>query len=504
MARQAAERAVKVTVRLKAAGQLSSGIVIGKAGEILTVNHGLPDGVRGVTVTDFDGETYTAKVVQRNVDRDVALLKVVSEVVPKYVAVVATANAVSEQFVIAAGHPARASTAAQALVRMGTIERLNADFIRSTCQLTVGDSGGGLFDFDGRLIGLNQRIGAGRSANIHATVARCFEALSLVETVATVSPLAVVNSEPAILKRLLHQGDSSDISSHAASAAWKVRALQVLKLPQDQSSHVQAQLLCHATLWSSEIAVTKLSELRQHSEVLLRTCDLKTVVGTVLEKDLRNDLAVLKLQQPIHLGDVLKVADCRRYEVVSVGDEPGSLAMIGRIKVSSDTVKPVLGCGIEIVDGQLRVDHVSPNSGAAKANLLVGDLILKLDDSPVRSFDEFAARLHPLQPGDWIGFEVLRDGRQVTCQVQLGHDPAAKLDRTNFLDGAVRAISMRRTGFGNSIQHDGDLRPSQMGSPMLSLSGQLLGIHVAVSSRETTIAIPANRVQALVDVALAN
>ena len=504
VARQAAAQAVKVTVQLKAAGQLSSGIVIGQTGEILTVNHGLPDGVRVVTITDSDGITYDARVLTRDVDLDIAMLKVIGKAVPQNVAVVATAHAVPEQFVIAAGYPARASTVVKALVRMGTVERLNANFIRSTCQLTVGDSGGGVFDLDGRLIGLNQRIGLGRSANIHATVGRCFEAISLLKTATTVNPLGVVSSEPAILKALLQQDGSATALSRDASAAWKVRALQVLESPQGQSAKDKTDVLCHATLWSSEIAVTKLSELRKHSEVLLRTNDLKTIVGTVVKKDVRNDLAVLELQKPIRLGAVPKVADGRLFGFVAIGDDPARLAIIGRVQASSSAAKPVLGCGVAIVDGQLQVDYVSPNSAAAKANLLVGDIVLKLDDSPVRSFDEFAARLHPLQPGDWIGFEVLRDGQSVTCHVQLGHDPAGKLDRTNFLDGAVRAISIRRTGFEKSIQHDGDLRPSEMGSPMLSLNGELLGIHIAVSSRETVVGIPARTVQALIDSALSN
>lgn len=490
---QAANRAAKVTVRLKAKGQLSSGIVIAASGKILTVNHGLPSAVTSVRVMDCDGKVYESKVVERNVSLDLAVLQITGEERPKHVAVIASTAAVPEQSVLATGYPARSSTAVAALVRLGTIERLNADLIRSTCQLTVGDSGGGVFDLDGRLIGLNQRIGAGRSANIHATIKRCFEAIPAVKS------SAVLDSKASSFNRIDGHGHPFFDSNHSPVLAARIRTLTVLKPLPNPSENDDAEVLCRATLWSSKIAITKLSELQQRSEVRLRTHQLNTVVAKVIKADRSNDLAVLELQESIIIPDVLGPADCRLYQLVVVGDRAVDVAILGRVGVNSLTAKTMLGCGLEIVDGQIQVDRISANSAAAQAKILVGDVITRIDGFLINNFEEFAMRLQFLQPGDWAIFEVVRDGVAVKCQVQMQQDPAAKLDRTTFLDGAIRAVSLRRTGFVNAIQHDGDLRPSDMGSPLLSLRGELLGINIAVRSRETTIAIPVKTVQVLID-----
>lgn len=491
--RKAAQRASNVTVRLRAAGEFSSGVVIGKLGQILTVNHGLPAGVRLVSVTDSNGKTYEASVVERHEDLDLALLKIGGQDVPSNVAVISMAFAIPKQSVVSAGFPARTPTANTALVRLGKIDRISKDLIRSTCQLTVGDSGGGIFDLEGRLIGLNQRIGAGRSANIHATISRCFQTIPLVKFAAT------IDSQPAGLRRFDWQGGSTAKAKHAVPHAWETRALQVLAPRQTPSAGNESEVLCFATLWSSEIAITKLSEIRKHKSLQLRTDDGRTVAARVVQHDRGNDLAVLELQESLLMSNVLGLAETSLHQILACGKGPASLAIAGRILADSAAAKPVLGCSLAIVNNQMQIDRVSANSAAFKANLMVGDVVVKVDNSPISNFDDLALKLQSLQPGDWTIFEVRRDEQAVKCKVQMQHDAGVKLDRTDFLDGAVRAVSLRRTGFRNAIQHDGDLRPSQMGSPLLSLQGELLGINIAVRSRETVIAIPANAVRALID-----
>ncbi|MFM7836765.1 MAG: hypothetical protein ACKPJD_33650, partial [Planctomycetaceae bacterium] len=45
-----------------------------------------------------------------------------------------------------------------------------ANVVRTTCSLTVGDSGGPLLDGEGRLVGLHRRIGAGAESNLHTSL----------------------------------------------------------------------------------------------------------------------------------------------------------------------------------------------------------------------------------------------------------------------------------------------------------------------------------------------
>ena len=55
-----------------------------------------------------------------------------------------------------------------------------------------------------------------------------------------------------------------------------------------------------------------------------------------------------------------------------------------------------------------RIDEVPPDTPAARAKLLPGDLVLQFDGQPVSSFQDLVKRIGTKQPGDVITLEVLR------------------------------------------------------------------------------------------------
>jgi S1-C subfamily serine protease len=87
----------------------------------------------------------------------------------------------------------------------------------------------------------------------------------------------------------------------------------------------------------------------------------------------------------------------------------------------------------------LLVASVQPGSGAAKAGLragtgnatlagetypLGGDLITKIDSTPLYSLDQLRDAIGQKQPGDEAQLEVYREDRQRTVTVKLGRQPA--------------------------------------------------------------------------------
>src|SRR5262249_28543431 len=55
-------------------------------------------------------------------------------------------------------------------VRLGRVQLANNNLITTDCTLVGGDSGGPLFDMEGRVIGIHSRIGMMITANIHVPV----------------------------------------------------------------------------------------------------------------------------------------------------------------------------------------------------------------------------------------------------------------------------------------------------------------------------------------------
>ena len=72
------------------------------------------------------------------------------------------------QWVVALGHPGGPKQDRRAPVRLGQMERTNGSrYIVSDCTLVGGDSGGPLFDLDGKLIGIHSSIGGDLESNNH-------------------------------------------------------------------------------------------------------------------------------------------------------------------------------------------------------------------------------------------------------------------------------------------------------------------------------------------------
>jgi S1-C subfamily serine protease len=67
-----------------------------------------------------------------------------------------------------------------------------------------------------------------------------------------------------------------------------------------------------------------------------------------------------------------------------------------------------------------RVGKVTPESPAAKAGLVRGDIILAIEGKEVASTDDLRARISTTPPGTPVRFKIWRDGAPMTLRVTLG------------------------------------------------------------------------------------
>ncbi len=82
--------------------------------------------------------------------------------------------------------------------------------------------------------------------------------------------------------------------------------------------------------------------------------------------------------------------------------------------------------GVRVSDGNggARIEEVTSGGPAAKAGLLVGDLVTKANGEPVRSAAELSGAVASHEPGDKLELEVTRDGKQRTITAELGTRPS--------------------------------------------------------------------------------
>jgi Do/DeqQ family serine protease len=145
----------------KAEEALGSGFVFDPAGYILTNNHVI-SGASSVTVTFQDGTILPATIVGRDKDGDLAVLKVDAGHPLPAVQFGDSSKLRVGDWVLAIGNPFGLSGSTSAGIVSALDRNISEDkfddFIQTDATINRGNSGGPLFDIQGRVIGVNAAI----------------------------------------------------------------------------------------------------------------------------------------------------------------------------------------------------------------------------------------------------------------------------------------------------------------------------------------------------------
>ena len=143
---------------------VGSGVIISQDGYIATNNH-VVDGARDVTVTLTDAREFAAKVVGRDEQTDIAVIKVDAKDLPAVTFADTSKIEVGDR-VLAIGNPfGIGETVTSGIVsakgrQIGILADVQGyeDFIQTDAAINPGNSGGALVDVAGRLVGINTAI----------------------------------------------------------------------------------------------------------------------------------------------------------------------------------------------------------------------------------------------------------------------------------------------------------------------------------------------------------
>jgi serine protease Do len=161
-------------VGLRVNGGQGSGVIISDDGYVLTAGHvsGMPN--RDVSVVLGDGRIVRGTTLGVNYGVDSGLVKI-TDPGPNngkwpFVDAGRSTGLRKGQWCIALGHPGGYKAGRTPPLRLGRILDNLGRFLRTDCTLVGGDSGGPLFDLDGRVIGIHSRIGGTLNENMHVPV----------------------------------------------------------------------------------------------------------------------------------------------------------------------------------------------------------------------------------------------------------------------------------------------------------------------------------------------
>ena len=367
-----------------------SGVIINEEGLILTAAH-VTDAItengkrKEVVVVLPDGQRARGEVLGANRTCDAAMVRIIEPALKEWPCVeIGTSDDVAKgSWVVALGQPGGFEDDRSPPVRVGRVwGRDNFGAFFTDCTLIGGDSGGPLFDLEGKLIGIHSSIGGPLTVNRHIGIdnfhtdwARMLKGESWGELIlGDVDPKRpVMGAEldreraPGVtIRSVVAQGPAAmaglqpgDVITHFGGVAL-ANHLSFIRLISRQQPGDQVQLrIVREGAPSTDVQISLLSRqtLRQLDMRLTAPAPPKTWLG------------------------------------IDVEDAPSGPGAI--------------------------IQEVAPDSPAARAGLQTGDELTSLDGTPLGGALGLAKSLAPLEPGAVVSFKLRRGGAEIETSVTL-------------------------------------------------------------------------------------
>jgi serine protease Do len=373
-----------------------SGVIVQKDGLILTAAHVTQATGDKLWIVFPDGRRVKGEALGANRTTDAGMAKITEEGEWPAVEIGSSDKMRLGDWCIAMGHPGGFSFERRPPVRLGRIWRRDMDgAIRSSAPLIGGDSGGPLFDLEGRVIGINSSIHGSVEQNRHVAIDTLRE----------------------------------DWDKMLKEKAWGIQVF----------GDNRSQPLLGADFDRESQEGVKVEEVFENAPA--GKAGLK--VGDIITKFDGTDVAtwhhLQRLRAKKKPGDKVKIA-YRRGDQTAECELELARPSISRQRSASDDdgekglreprvdektgPQPYFGAGLEDTDGKgAKLYSVNENSPAAKAGLVPNDIILRLNDKDIDGPTAVTDIIRGLKPGDKLSVKVKRGETEHSMDATLEQKP---------------------------------------------------------------------------------
>lgn len=379
----------------RALKSLGSGFIISKDGYILTNNHVVED-ADAIKVTLSDKKAYEARLIGRDEKTDLAILKIdVDHDLPAVKLGDSSALEVGD-WVIAIGNPfglARTVTAgivsAQGrVIGSGPYD----DFIQTDASINPGNSGGPLFNIEGEVVGINTAIVAsGQGIGFAIPIDMAKDLLPQLKT-------------GRVSRGRLGVHIQEVTSELAASFGLDEKHGAVVSEVIDNSPAARADLQV------GDIILAVDGEKVEEMHLLPRMIAAKKP-GTKVK------LKILRMGKVLKVDVVLDDLEGENGEELShSGDD--SLEDIG---LAVRQLTPELAARYRLsLDNGVIISRLDADGRAAAAGLQVGDILLMVNNTAVKTVRDFKSALEAGRSQAYMRFLVQRQQSRLFIVVKLG------------------------------------------------------------------------------------
>ena len=367
-----------------------SGVIISKDGLILTAAHVTAAAGQELIVTFPDGRSVKAKSLGGNRSRDAGMAQITEEGEWPFVEMADAEDVVLGEWCVAMGHPGGYDPNRTPPVRIGRVWTKGfMGMLGSDCTLVGGDSGGPLFDLDGKLIGIHSSIGGQLSENRHVPM----------------------------------DAYTDDWDDLIGGRLWGSQGVMMGQIDPDRPA-MGVQLDRES---QEGVKIVGLSDTSPAGEAGIEVGDVIRRVG---DKKVEEFVDMVKVLERLKVGQTVTIGVERGGDDIEFDVKLGRLGKLwdsdlgrrpGR-EAEEEPVKarPSLGVMLERDAEGAKVYEIVPGSAAAKAGIEAGDVVLEIDGEAIRTAAEMAENIGGRKPGEKITMRLSRGEGEETLEVQLG------------------------------------------------------------------------------------
>ncbi|HVI92644.1 MAG TPA: Do family serine endopeptidase [Anaeromyxobacter sp.] len=394
---------------------LGSGFVISPDGFILTNNHVVKDAT-DIVVRLSDGSEYKAESVGRDPATDVALIRLAKP--PKNLPTVVLGDSDAARqgdFVLAMGSPlGLRDTATLGIISAKHRQELGIgaggtydDFLQTDAAINPGNSGGPLFNLRGEVIGINTAIVSPQMGS-------------------GIGFAVPINIAKAILPQLREKGKVTRGYIGVSVGELTRDLAQGFKLPPDQKGALVQNVVpkgpaAKAGLEAGDIIVAVNGKPVESRGDVTRTVALippgQKAELTVLRKGAKKQFAFPVAQRPeeeaIARGEL---GGEQQGEQQQSGNQSPKLG----VTVADMTPEIARQLGFEGPAQGVVVTEVADGGPAQRAGIRPGDVILELNQAPVKRSQDIAGEIKKLKEGDIALLRVRRGDQAIFVAVPVG------------------------------------------------------------------------------------
>jgi len=277
-----------------------------------------------------------------------------------------------------------------------------------------------------------------------------------------------------------------------------------------------AKSVVEVRVWSKRVAygtvigrnriLTKWSEVqRDVFSLSCRTSDGRWLAATVTGIYREADLAILEVED-LNAAPVIftKEANLDLGSFLVLARPDGEAGSLGVVSVQPRSLRVDdqgflgISMSLEYEGVGVRVEAVEKKSGADRAGLVPGDVILEVNGREANGSFELRSSLQRVRPGEDVRLKIRRGQAEMEKVTQLGSRPegrgisADRMALMNALGGHV--YNEVRGDFPNVIQSDMQILPEDCGAPVVGLDGAVIGMTVARAGRIKCYIIPTSAI----------